>query len=401
MTRLLVSYCLTTLCAWTLSFVIPLAIYTLTTSPMWTSLTYAVEVLPYLIVTPFAGVWSDRYAKRTFLIGGDVANVIVAVVTCFVMAQSSGHRGAVCLLVLAFVCASVTAIHHPIFQSIAPETLSKESLPSFNAVVNAFDNVISIVAPTLVAIAMKYMPKQEVALLSTCGFALSVPVLWGIRAGRVGRAGSTSVLADLAEGIKYVVHDSNLMSFSMLFACVNFGLSIISANLVYIFTALYGVSQDNIGYYFAVIGLGAVVGSLCAPWLMATLGDARVIIGCCLAAGVTALVAATARTAWAYAAEWCVATACISAVIVTFFTFRQRVVPAELLGRTVGVTRIISYAAIAPASIVGGLLMERFQSAPVVMLVGGVAICTGAAVAHVCARYIERSYRPQRKVAEQ
>jgi len=381
MKRLLGSYFFTTTCSLVISFIIPLIIYSITHSALWTALIYAAETLPYLVVTPFAGVWSDRYSKRQFLIWGDVANMVLSVAIYAAAGHLSGPWAAACLVFFSFAAASTSAIHHPMFQSIAPEILDVDTLARFNALVNAFDNLISIIVPALVAALMVYLHEETIVLLCALGFMLSLPLLWGVRSEAVERGSSGSVIAELAEGIRYVLKDKNLVSFSVLFACVNFGLAIIGANLVFIFTSAYAVPQDQIGYYYTVIGIGAAVGSLGAPLLMKVMGDANLIIGLCFGAGLISVLAAAARSPLLFAIEWSGATACLSAVIVTFFTFRQRVVPPTLLGRTVGVTRFISYAAIPPASILGGIVMERLHSESVVMVIGGAVIIAGSALA--------------------
>lgn len=381
MKRLLGSYFFTTTCSLVISFVIPLIIYSITDSALWTALTYAAETLPYLIVTPFAGVWSDRYSKRTFLIWGDVANMGLSMAIYVAAAHLHGYWAAACLVFFSFAAATTSAIHHPMFQSIAPEILDGGLLARFNSLVNTFDNMTSIAVPALVAALMVYLHKETIVLLCVTGFTLSLPLLWGIRSEAVERGSSGSVMSELLEGVQYVLKDRNLVSFSVLFACVNFGLSIIGANLVFIFTSSYGVPQAQIGFYYAVIGIGAAFGSLGAPLLMRLIGDANLIIGSCFVAGLVSVVAAAARSPLLFAIEWGGATACLSAVVVTFFTFRQRVVPSTLLGRTVGVTRLISYAAIPPASILGGLVMDHLHSEAVVMVMGGAVIIAGSALA--------------------
>lgn len=75
-------------------------------------------------------------------------------------------------------------------------------------------------------------------------------------------------MADLKEGFACVLENRNLISFSVLFLLVNFGLTIIGANLAYIFLSLFKVAPANLGYYYGLIGGGAVLGSFCAPFLV-------------------------------------------------------------------------------------------------------------------------------------
>ncbi|BAO91586.1 hypothetical protein [Caballeronia cordobensis] len=67
MFKLTASYIISSVCSWTIGFLVPLYIYSATKSATWTSLAYIAALAPYILVTPFAGVWSDRYRKKHFL----------------------------------------------------------------------------------------------------------------------------------------------------------------------------------------------------------------------------------------------------------------------------------------------------------------------------------------------
>jgi MFS family permease len=344
-------------------------------------MSYFTAMAPFILVTPFAGVWSDRYSKRRFLLAGDCVSIMITAVICLSLQIWTGTTLAVVLLLLNFALASVGATHHPVFQSYAPEILEAESLKRFNAFINAADNLIRVLAPVLVAAMLAFTSKEMLLLACGAGFLLSLPLIYRSEEPQTVRSGKTGILRELADGLRYVLSDANLSTFSLLFFCVNFGLALIGANLVFIFSSVYGVAQEDIGLYYGVIGVGAVSGSFLAPHLMTRFEDASLIVGCCALAGLLALLACLAETPLAMSVVWALSTACQSVVVVTFFTFRQRVVPSGLLGRTIGVTRLISYLAIPAASLLGGLLLDRHHSAVTVLAGGGGAILLGSLVA--------------------
>lgn len=381
MIKLVLSYIATTSCSWTLAFLIPLYVLELTGSAAWTAMSYFTAMAPFILVTPFAGVWSDRYSRRRFLLAGDCVSIVIAAAICLSLQIWTGTALAVVLLLLNFALASVGATHHPVFQSYAPEILEAESLKRFNAFINAADNLIRVLAPVLVAAMLAFTSKEMLLRACGAGFLLSLPLIYRSREPQTVRAGRTGILRELADGLRYVLSDANLSAFSLLFFCVNFGLALIGANLVFIFSSVYGVAQEDIGLYYGVIGAGAVSGSFLAPHLMNRFEEAFLIVGCCALAGLLALLACLAKTPIAMSVVWALSTACQSVVVVTFFTFRQRVVPSVLLGRTIGVTRLISYLAIPAASLLGGLLLDRQHSAVAVLAGGGGAILLGSLVA--------------------
>lgn len=381
MKKLLASYAIVTVCSWTLAFLIPLYVFDLTKSAAWTALTYCTAMAPYILVTPFAGVWSDRYEKRRFLIIGDVCSLLAAGALYLSVSRLTGTPLVWMLMFISFLLASISATHHPMFQSLAPQIMKARELTSFNSIVNAYDNLVRIIAPISVALMLTFISKDIILLICGSGFLLSIPLLRALPATLVETAPDSSVMADLREGVRFVMADANLISFSLLFFCVNFGLALIGSNLIYLFVSVMAVGQNGVGIYYAIIALGAVTGSFMAPKLIGNVSDSVLIVSCCALAGVFALIAASVSDPLHFALIWALSTACTSIVVVTFFTFRQKVVPQKLLGRTVGVTRLISYLAIPPASIIGGMVMERTDRVAPVMLMGGTAIILGSLVA--------------------
>jgi hypothetical protein len=72
-------------------------------------------------------------------------------------------------------------------------------------------------------------------------------------------------------------------------------------------------------------------------------------------------------------------------VVVAFFTYRQQAVPRAILGRTVGITRLIAYLAIPPASLLSGWLLLQFSSSAVILALGGICIIFASLSAYLLA----------------
>ncbi|PAJ80508.1 MFS transporter [Burkholderia ubonensis] len=374
MFKLLGSYLVTTVCSWTIAFLIPLYIYDITHSALWTSLAYFAAMAPYILVTPFAGVWSDRYSKRKFLIWGDVINAVVGFLMYVTTNALSGITLACVLLFLGFLIASVGATHHPVFQSIAPAILPSETLHRFNSAVNATDNIVRITAPIAVATMLTFTSKTNILITGTVCFLISIPICISLPEVQPGNKIRNGVFRELGIGFRYVFNNRNLISFSALFMCVNFGLALVGADLTYIFLSILKVPTSGLGYYYGIIGIGAVSGSFVASFLVSRLKPGAMIVGSCFLAGVFSLVGGFATTPLAVSLLWALSTAFQSMVVVAFFTFRQQVVPKEILGRTIGITRLISYLAIPPATVLGGWLLDQYRSSLIIMAAGGVVI---------------------------
>ncbi|QQQ51099.1 MFS transporter [Pseudomonas syringae] len=390
MLKLLGSYVITTVCSWAIAFLIPLYIYELTASPIWTSLAFFAAMAPYIVVTPFAGVWSDRYSKRRFLIAGDVLNIGIGALMYAAVSTQSGETLSIMLLLLSFMLASVGATHHPVFQSIAPALIEGQKLHRFNAIVNAIDNIIRIVAPIGVSAALAFTNKDSILLFGVAGFVISVPLCYLLSEQGKPPTAETRVLTELKNGLLYVVRHRELFSFVLLFFFCNFGFALIGASLIYIYTTLLAVPLIDIGYYYGLIGAGAVTGSALGSVLVKRFHAGILIRRSCLLAGAFALAGALTTAPWPLSALWALSTCCQSIVVVAFFTYRQQAVPLAILGRTVGITRLIAYLAIPPASLLSGWLLLEFASSAVILALGGTSII----FASMCAYFLTRSERP-------
>lgn len=389
MLKLLASYVITTVCSWTIAFLIPLYIYEQTRSPIWTSLAFFAAMAPYILVTPFAGVWSDRYSKRRFLIGGDLLNMGIGCLMYGAVCTLSGDTLSLTLLLLSFMLASVGATHHPVFQSIAPALIEGQKLHRFNAIVNAIDNLIRIVAPIGVAAVLAFTSKERILICCVAGFVISTPLCYLLSEPGRPQPATTRVVTELRTGLLYVIRHRELFSFVLLFFFCNFGFALIGASLIYIFTTILAVPLVDIGYYYGLIGAGAVVGSALGSVLVKRCHAGILIRRSCLLAGGFALFGALTNAPWPLSLFWALSTCCQSVVVVAFFTYRQQVVPQAILGRTVGITRLIAYLAIPPASLLSGWLLLQFASSALILASGGVCII----FASLCAYLLTRSER--------
>jgi Na+/melibiose symporter-like transporter len=387
MFKLLASYVITSVCSWAIAFLIPLYVYEQTGSPVWTSLAFFAAMAPYILVTPFAGVWSDRYSKRRFLIGGDLINIAIGSLMYVAVSTLSGDALSITLLLLSFMLASVGATHHPVFQSIAPALVEGRKLHRFNAIVNASDNIIRIVAPISVAAVLAFSTKERILVVSIVGFALALPLCYWLKEQGKPQPATTRVFTEIKAGLLYVLRHRELCSLVVLFFFCNFGFALIGASLIYVFTTLLAVPLSDVGYYYGLIGAGAVAGSATGAVFVKRYPAGVLIRGSCLLAGIFTLAAALASEPWTLAALWALSTCCQSVVVIAFFTYRQQVVPQAILGRTVGVTRLIAYLAIPPASLLSGWLLLQFSSSALILASGGLCIIFASLCAYFLARY--------------
>jgi predicted MFS family arabinose efflux permease len=147
---------------------------------------------------------------------------------------------------------------------------------------------------------------------------------------------------------------------------------------MYYLVHILNLSAKEVGVTIAFTGLGATLGSLIVPKFIARFTEGKIIICCLTLSGLTTFLLLFTANAWQVALVWGIVSASNSVVIVTYFTLRQRVVAQNMLGRTIAITRLISYTAIPIASVFGGWILQNTQNMQIIVTVsGGVLTLSG------------------------
>ncbi|MFE1793227.1 hypothetical protein ACFW7J_33355, partial [Streptomyces sp. NPDC059525] len=195
---------------------------------------------------------------------------------------------------------------------------------------------------------------------------------------------------DLLTGFRLLFAEPVLRSGTILLTLTNFAVHAVEANLVYVVTGATGQSGFVLGLVVAAQGAGAVAGAAFVPRLLGRHSEGRL-----LTVGMGALAAALLAPALTadvrlLAPAWAVAGAATSLIVVGWFTYRQKVVDAEYMGRVVAVNRAVSFAAILPAALLGGWVAAAFAPAA---LFAGAGLVQALAFAVTAAGLVGRAGR--------
>lgn len=130
-----------------------------TKSGMMMTLFIICGFIPTFILSPFAGVWADRYNRKILIILADgliaTATLILAII--FLM----GYDAVWLLFLMAAIRAIGTGIQTPAVGAILPQIVPKEKLTKVNGINGSLHAVIMFVAP-MVSAALLTMATLEV-----------------------------------------------------------------------------------------------------------------------------------------------------------------------------------------------------------------------------------------------
>ena len=133
--------------------------------------------LPTFFLSPFAGVWADRYDRKKLIILADA--LIAAVTLLMAVVFLSGNRSFPLMLIVAAVRAFGSAIQQPAVGAILPQMVPQESLTKVHGINGSIQSALSFAAPLLSGLLFSFMKIEAIFFIDAATAALAIALLGG------------------------------------------------------------------------------------------------------------------------------------------------------------------------------------------------------------------------------
>ncbi len=342
----------------------PLLVLLLTGSPTLAGVVAFAQTLPYLLVYLPGGAWVDRWDRRRTMVASEIGRAVVlgsvGVVALVggVDAVSVWHLAAV-----AFVEGCLFVLFDLAEGAALPHLVPPSQLPAAIAYNQARTQGADLVGQPLGGVLFTLTPAAPF-LVDAVTYLVSGGAVAAIRSRlQADRAPTTARLrAQIAEGLRYVLGSPFLRDSVLVVAGMNLVFNGLFLALVVRAQDL-GASAAQIGLMLGVYGVGAVLGSLAAPWVHRRLPGRLIIVSIAWAwAGLLVLQSLMPTVLWLGAV--CGVIALLGpAFNVVFGAYVYRVTPDELIARVRSVIKLFAWGAIPVGSLLGGVLSEQLGAA--------------------------------------
>jgi len=223
-------------------------------------------ILPILLIFPFGGVIGDRLNRKKIMVLADFMSGLL--VLLLALLSYFGRLNIVLLLVFQVVVSMFYGFFDPATKGMIPQIVKREDLSKANAKVASIRIMAGMLAP-LIAVTL-YTQFGITLLFAKNGLsflfsALSETFIAYQHDGKPGRIQMRSILADLVDGIKYIVQAKMIFRFCLFFFVINAMISpLFSVVLPLFFRTVLSYTDTYYGYLQTMLFLGAFVGSLLA-----------------------------------------------------------------------------------------------------------------------------------------
>ncbi|MDE0546971.1 MFS transporter [Microbacterium sp. C7(2022)] len=364
---------------------VPLIATTLTDDPLMIAALGALAFVPWLLFGLPAGMIVDRFDRRRVMA---LANVLRGAIALWLAVLTATDQLTVWWL---FAATLVFGLGETLFDNatnaVVPSVVPRPALDRANGFMQAAQITIDsfIAAPiggVLFAVSMA-LPLW----LGSVGYIVPVvlAILLPLSAARPLRdSPSPDDAADsrpsTRDALAYLIHHRFLRSMVVFTSVVGCAFAFGQAASLLYFLDELAIPAAAVGIVTAGIGLGALGGSLIASTLVAKFGRGPVLLGANVAAALALVAVWAAPEVITGIVAYALMAAAVSIWNVPWGALRQAIVPGELFGRVLGVSRTLTWGLFPFATILGGLVARIDLRLPFLIagIVTSVAVLFGA-----------------------
>ena len=163
--------------------------------------------LPMFFISPFGGVWADRFNKKYIINIADGAIAFASLVVAVFLLMGVDHIGI--LLCSAIVRSFGQGVQTPAVGAFIPQIVPEASLTKINGIQGSIQSFTALAAPMLSGALMTFAPLEIMFFLDVITAAIGIGILFffvKVPAGKVTEAGHKGLdyFHDLKEGIRYI-----------------------------------------------------------------------------------------------------------------------------------------------------------------------------------------------------
>ena len=237
-------------------------IYRLTQSPVLLGLVGFLGMIPSFVLTPLAGVLSDRWSRYRLLFFTQVVFMVQALaLAIFVLA---GFEQIWPVLLLTLIQGCVSAVDMPVRHAFVSDMVEhREDLGYVIAMNSAIFNFARLVGPSLAGFLIAWSGEGVCFLINGLSYVAVIVALASMRLPINPPTGAThGVFRELWEGFLYAFHDRKIRAILLLMALGGIlGIPYVTIMPVYAREVLQGGPQ-TLGLLMSAIGAGALVGAV-------------------------------------------------------------------------------------------------------------------------------------------
>lgn len=331
-----------------------------------------------MVLAPIAGVFVDRWSRAYTMAVAVVARALLALPLLIVHSRADLPL----ILIVTLLINTASQFFMPAASAAVPSVVGSAKAGQANGLLQLINGGIAVIGPGGAALLFAHAGPHGTVVILGALYLLAAPLLAFVPAPRPaeGAGAGTSVLTEMADGLRYVRRSPLLMSLIGVAFVALLGVGALSVlDVVFVTRALHQRSED-VGLLLTSSGVGELIGGIVIAALSRWAARRyHLILGVAVVINGMAMVAyALAPTLLSAAAVLFVVGAWFPPIIVSFMTLTQLESEDAFMGRVMSLINTGMAVAMILSMTAGGVLTDLFGVRQVigggatVMIISGV-----------------------------
>ncbi|NLM07639.1 MAG: MFS transporter [Clostridiales Family XIII bacterium] len=301
-------------------------------------------LVPVLFVSPFAGVWADRFDRKKLIMLSDSFIAFVTLILAILF--YTGH-GTLWILIIAAAFRSLGgAVQMPVVGAFLPQIVPSEKLMRVNGINSSIQSLVMLGSPMLSGALLSFASIEAIFFIDVCtaltavgflGLFLKIPPR-----EKTGEEEKINYFRDLKEGFRYIGSQRYLRDFFILLAILYFLIAPVSFLTPLQVTRSFGAHVWRLTAIELIFSVGMMLGGiLIASWTGFKNKIHTIILGF-LVFALSTVGLGVVFNFWIYLSFMCLAGVAMSLFSTPATVLLQQRVDESYIGRVFGVMTMIS-----------------------------------------------------------
>ncbi|MCJ7728053.1 MAG: MFS transporter [Actinobacteria bacterium] len=252
-------------------------VYHLTNSALLLGLVGFFSQIPSFVLTPFTGVFVDRWNRHRILVITQTLSMIQAFVLAFL--TLTGTINILSIILLSLSLGLINAFDMPARQAFIIEMVEKkEDLPNAIALNSSLVNVARFIGPAVAGLLVAAVGEGLCFLINGISYVAVIIALLAMKINKITkRVNINNIPKEIKEGFKYSFGFAPIRSILLLLGLVSLiGMPYLVLMPIFAKDILHG-GANTLGFLMAAAGIGALVGGIYLASRKSVLGLGKIL----------------------------------------------------------------------------------------------------------------------------
>ena len=324
-----------------------------------------VGFLPMFFISPFGGVWADRFNRKYIINIADGAIAFASLIVALLIMM--GHTHFIILLVCAAVRSFGQGVQTPAVGAFIPQIVPTEHLTKVNGIHSSIQSMCMLAAPMIAGALMSFAPLEALFFLDVVTASIGITILFFFV--KVPASEKTEheekkgvdYFHDLREGLRYIRRHGFaliMIIFSALFSFFAAPAALLTPLQV---TRNFGADVWRLTAIEITFSIGMMMGGLTIAAWGGFKNKVHTIALSCFIFGILAIGLGLAQNFWLYLGIMAIAGITMPMINTPAMVILQTTVEKEFMGRVLAVFSMVGSAVMPAAMLVFGPVADTIN----------------------------------------